>query len=331
MNVIETRSLSKSYDGVLALSDLDLTVRPNSIFGFLGPNGAGKSTTMKLLLGLARPTSGSARLFGLDSVRDSLAIRRRVGYLAQDPRFYDHLSARETLRFVARFFDDDPTRVERRVDAALELVGLTRNADRSIRGFSGGERQRLGLAQAQIAEPDLLILDEPAASLDPMGRRDVLEIMAALKERATVFYSTHILDDVQRVSDEVAILRSGQLVAQAPLRSLLAGGHGIAYELTTKGDTTEARAELARRAWVASIDGGTEGEQGTWHVGVTDADAAEAELLRVVLQDPGVSVTGFRRKTFELEDAFLDLVDGPPVSDAAEAPRPDGKGRHDRR
>lgn len=325
MDIIETNSLSKRYDGVLALDDLDLTVRPNSIFGFLGPNGAGKSTTMKLLLGLARPTSGHARLFGLDSVRDSLPIRRKVGYLAQEPRFYDHLSARETLRFVARFFYDDPTRIERRVDAALALVGLTGNAERPVRGFSGGERQRLGLAQAQINEPDLLILDEPAASLDPMGRHDVLEIMEALKARATVFYSTHILDDVQRVSDEVAILHRGELVAQAPLETLLSGSHGITYVLTTKGDMTEARAELGRRAWVGSIHGSTRGELGTWHIGVDDADAAEAELLRIVLENPAVTVTGFRRKTFELEDAFMDLVNGSPTPDSPGAARSGGE------
>jgi len=324
VDIIRTDGLGKRYAGVVALSDLDLTVRPNSIFGFLGPNGAGKSTTMKLLLGLARPTSGRARLFGLDSVRDSLAIRRRVGYLAQEPRFYDHLSARETLRFVARFFEHDPTRIERSVNAALDLVGLSGNADRSVRGFSGGERQRLGLAQAQINEPDLLILDEPAASLDPMGRHDVLEIMEALKERATVFYSTHILDDVQRVSDEVAILRRGELVAQAPLETLLSDSHGLTFVLTTKGDMSEARAELDRRPWVASIHGDTQGELGTWHIGVTDAAAAEADLLRVVLESPTVTVTEFRRKTFELEDAFMDLVNGSPASETSEEPRSRG-------
>ena len=205
--VISTEGLSKSYRGVAALEDLDLRVPRHAIFGFLGPNGAGKSTTIKLLLGLSRPTRGSATIFGLDSVRDSVAIRERVGYLAQEPRFYDHMTARETLRFAARFFYDGPADlIEERVAEVLDLVGLDDRADRPIKGFSGGERQRLGIAQAQVNYPELLILDEPAAALDPMGRRDVLEVMERLRKHTTIFYSTHILDDVQRVSDSVAIM-----------------------------------------------------------------------------------------------------------------------------
>ncbi|HEX2729787.1 MAG TPA: ABC transporter ATP-binding protein, partial [Rubrobacteraceae bacterium] len=202
--VIETRGLTKTYGRVAALKALDLSVPRNSIFGFLGPNGAGKSTAMKLLLGLVRPTSGSGSVFGKDIVSEDFEIRKRVGYLAQNPRYYGHMTARETLRFVARFFYSGPeSAIERRVEESLSLVGLPDRADRKIGGFSGGELQRLGLAQAQINDPELLILDEPAASLDPMGRRDVLEIMARLREEqnTTIFYSTHILGDVQRVSD----------------------------------------------------------------------------------------------------------------------------------
>jgi ABC-2 type transport system ATP-binding protein len=152
--VIETRALSKSYDGVNALDSLDLQVNKNSIFGFLGPNGAGKTTTIKLLLGLARPTSGGATIFGCDIGRDSAEIRRRVGYLAQDPRYYEHFTARETLRFVARFFYKGPEpSVEERIEETLQLVGLDGKADRPIKGFSGGERQRLGIAQAQVTTP----------------------------------------------------------------------------------------------------------------------------------------------------------------------------------
>ena len=169
--LIETKGLSKSYNGVQALKSLDLTVPRNSIFGFLGPNGAGKTTTMKLLLGLTRPTSGGGTLFGQDIVRDSVEIRKRVGYLAQYPRYYEHMTARGTLRFTARFFYTGPkAEIEARIAETLELVGLAGKADRPIQGFSGGERQRLGIAQAQINHPDLLILDEPAASLDPQGR-----------------------------------------------------------------------------------------------------------------------------------------------------------------
>src|SRR5215216_576244 len=252
--VIHTQGLSKSYQGVNALQPLDLQVARHSIFGFLGPNGAGKSTTIKLLLGLASPTGGSATVFGQDSVRDSVAIREKVGYLAQDPRYYDHLTARETLRFTARFFYTGPRKaIEDRIAETLDLVGLADKADRPIKGFSGGERQRLGIAQAQVNEPDLLILDEPAAALDPMGRRDVLAVMERLRKHTTVFYSTHILEDVQRVSDSVAILNHGQLVAQAPIAQLLNGSGGITFTLAIRGAADAARARIASQPWVASV------------------------------------------------------------------------------
>ena len=219
--VIETHELSKTYKKVQALRSLDLKVQQNSIFGFLGPNGAGKTTTIKLMLGLIRPTAGSATVFGMDTGKQSVDIRARVGYLPQEPHFYEHMTARQTLRFVASCFFKGPKKaIEERIDEMLEMVDLADKADRPIRTFSGGERQRLGIAQAQVNYPDLLILDEPAASLDPLGRRDVLEVMSKLRKYTTVFYSTHILDDVQKVSDTVVILNKGELVAQGPIEEL---------------------------------------------------------------------------------------------------------------
>jgi ABC-2 type transport system ATP-binding protein len=317
--VIETRGLTKTYGHVAALKALDLSVSKNSIFGFLGPNGAGKSTAMKLLLGLARPTSGSGSIFGNDIVSENFQIRRRVGYLAQDPRYYGHMTARETLRFVARFFYSGPeSAIERRVDESLSLVGLTERANRRIRGFSGGELQRLGLAQAQINDPELLILDEPAASLDPMGRRDVLEIMERLRDEqnTTIFYSTHILDDVQRVSDSVAILDRGRLLAQAPIDDLLTtGGAGVTvYELALKGQSgaalAQARACVRSQSWISSLEETSEpGGERHWIVKATDQSAADENLLRLVLKTGGVRVTGFGRKRQRLEEAFFDLIE----------------------
>ena len=222
--IIETQDLSKTYKGVQALKRLCLKVPEHSIFGFLGPNGAGKTTTIKLLLGLLRPTSGGGTVFGHDIVRESMQVRKRIGYLAQNPSYYDFMTARETLRFRAKFFYSGPkSEIEQRVTETLELVGLQDKADRPIKGFSGGELQRLGIAQAQVNHPDLLILDEPAANLDPKGRRDVLDVMERLRKYATVFYCTHILGDVQQVSDTVAILNHGELVAKRQWRSFLPG------------------------------------------------------------------------------------------------------------
>src|SRR5512146_841962 len=248
--VIQTSGLSKTYKKIQALKGLDLKVPRHSIFGFLGPNGAGKTTTIKLLLGLAKPTGGKGMVFGKDITHESTEIRARVGYLAQDPRYYEHMTARQTLTFTAGLFYSGPQdQIDERVQDMLDLVGLADKADRPIKGFSGGERQRLGLAQAQVNYPDLLILDEPAASLDPMGRHDVLEVMERLRKYSTIFYSTHILDDGQRVSDTGAILNHGELVAYGSIDSLLAGSEGLAYEVRLKGETQALYNTVCGQPW----------------------------------------------------------------------------------
>jgi len=309
--VVRTEGLSKSYKGVDALKGLDLNVSEHSIFGFLGPNGAGKTTTIKLLLGLARPTAGSATVFGRDVVDDSLEIRRRIGYLAQDPRYYDHMTARETLRFRAGFYySGSAGAVESRVAEILELVGLADRADRAIKGFSGGERQRLGIGQALINSPELLILDEPAASLDPMGRRDVLDVMRNLRAETTIFYSTHILADVQRVSDTVAILNRGELITEAPIEELLSGSGGTVYTIVLRGDTAEAHKRVLSQNWVDSIDVSPSEGGSTWQVSVNDDKAAETQLMRIVSSDEHVTVSEFGRKEMDLEEVFMDLVEG---------------------
>ncbi len=308
--VIETSGLAKSYKGVQALRSLDLQVHPNSICGFLGPNGAGKTTAIKLLLGLARPTGGSGRVFGLDVEKQSDEIRRRVGYLAQDPRYYEYMTARETLRFTARFFYTGPrAEIERRVGETLELVGLAGRADRPIRTFSGGERQRLGIAQAQVNYPDLLILDEPAASLDPQGRHDVLEVMERLRKHTTIFYSTHILEDVQRVSDTVVILNKGVLVAQGPIEDLLARGQAATFTLAVKGDAAAVEGRLRGRPWVTGIEMVSKNGSTGWRIRVSDPDAAEAELVPLALNGGGVTVCEFGRNRASLEQVFLSIVE----------------------
>jgi ABC-2 type transport system ATP-binding protein len=308
--VIDTHGLTKTYKGVEALKPLDLQVQKNSICGFLGPNGAGKTTTIKLLLGLARPTGGSAFVFGKDIKKENDQIRRKVGYLSQDPRYYDYMTARQTLRFTARFFYDGPkAEIESRVAETLELVGLTDKADRPIKGFSGGERQRLGIAQAQVNFPDLLILDEPAASLDPIGRKDVLDVMEKLRQHTTIFYSTHILDDVQRVSDTVVILNKGVLVAQGPIEGLLAGGQGTAFTLTVKGNSATVEARLCKQPWVTGIETISKNGKTSWRINVSDPEIAEDQLVSIALAGDGVKICEFGRKTQNLEDVFMNIVE----------------------
>jgi ABC-2 type transport system ATP-binding protein len=309
--VIETNGLSKAYKNIQALKSLDLKVAKHSIFGFLGPNGAGKTTTIKLLLGLALPTGGTGSIFGYDIKHQSVQIRRRVGYLAQDPRYYESMTARETLRFTLSFFYKGPkNKIEERIDETINLVGLNDKADRPIRGFSGGERQRLGIAQAQVNYPDLIILDEPAASLDPMGRRDVLEVMERLRKYTTIFYSTHILDDVQRVSDTVCILNHGELVAEAPIQELLNGHGKVIFQLQTRGDIQQIQPVIVSQPWVTNLQVEQSNGHVDWKVSVNDVTIAENNLLRLVMSAPGVNVISFGQSKYELEEVFMDLVGG---------------------
>ncbi|MGA9142007.1 MAG: ABC transporter ATP-binding protein [Methanocella sp.] len=309
--IISTSKLAKSYNGRPVLKWINLKVPKGSIFGFLGPNGAGKTTTIKLILGLIRPTSGSCTAFGLDSIGDSIQIRHRIGYLAQDPRYYEYMTARETLRFVARFFYKGPSAaIEERIEDTLKLVGMEDKADRPIKGFSGGERQRLGIAQAYVNHPELLILDEPAAALDPSGRRDVLGLMNKIRGQTTIFYSTHILDDVQRVSDIVAIMNRGELVAQAPIEELLCGKGNIPYNVLMKGgDVMAIRKKILLLPWVSAVELTPQNGTTAMLVNVSDDVKAEDCLLEEV-QACGVRVVAFGRKKLELEDVYMNLVEG---------------------
>lgn len=187
---------------------------------------------------------------------------------------------------------------------------MEEKADRPIRGFSGGERQRLGIAQAQVNYPDLLILDEPAASLDPMGRHDVLEVMERLRKYTTIFYSTHILDDVQKVSDTVCILNHGELVAEAPIQELLAGSGKVMFRLQTRGDAEQIQSLITSLPWVSAVQFDPSDGRMDWQVSVSDVNVAEDQLLGLVMSLPGVKVTSFCQSKYDLEEVFMNLVGG---------------------
>jgi ABC-2 type transport system ATP-binding protein len=314
--VVQTTALSKTYDGVRAVDAIDLLVPRHSVYGFIGPNGAGKTTTMKMLLGLIPPTSGTGRIFDLDIVADSSEVRRRIGYLPQEPRFYPRMTARETLRFAASFFFSGPRDpLEKRISEMLDLVGLADKADRPIKTLSGGETQRLGIAQAQIHEPELLMLDEPAAALDPLGRRDVLAILEQFRTTSTVFYSTHILDDVQRVSDMVCILKDGRIIRQGPLGDVLAGGSDSVFTVVIDGDVERARTSLMEQQWVDSVDVDGGGSSARLRIAVSDVEIAAARLQRILLADDALIITEFNRPSANLEDVFVGLVEEGPADE----------------
>ena len=217
---IACQGLTKRYGDVLALDHLTLDVPTGSIFGFLGPNGAGKTTALRLLTGLAFPTEGGATIAGMDVATGGVALRARIGYLDQAPQFYGWMRGRELLAFVGELFGLRGAELRSRVDEALALTGLTDAANRRVHGYSGGMRQRLGLAQALINRPDVLLLDEPVSALDPEGRHAMLDVIAGLRGQATVLMSSHILADIERVCDTVAILNHGKLVVSSPVAEL---------------------------------------------------------------------------------------------------------------
>jgi ABC-2 type transport system ATP-binding protein len=308
-NAISMTGLTKHYGAVEALTDLTLDVPAGTVFGFLGPNGAGKTTAMKIVAGLARATAGSATVNGV-RVSPAGAHRRELGYLAQDPRFYGWMTGRETLRYVARFHGVTASR-ERSIDELLQRVGIADAGDRRTSTYSGGMRQRLGIAQALVGRPAVILLDEPVSALDPIGRKAVLELMQELKGETTVFYSTHILDDVQRVSDQVAILDHGRLVKSAPTHVLLGSFTRNMLRVVLGGALPETRAELGAIAGVTSVTAvSSEGASTTYDV--TTVDGASAEVQRSITRfavDAGLTLISNSEETLDLETVFLRLID----------------------
>ena len=307
--VIEARNLTKRYRKVVALDQLSLDVEAGSICGFLGPNGAGKTTTMKILMGLLRPTSGHAFVLGHDVRSAGLAARARIGYLPQDPVFPSHQTVRGLVTYVARLHPGHHkgSALRRRVGELLERVGLSSKARRRIVGLSGGERQRLGVAQALVADPDLLILDEPSAGLDPAGRRAMIELIAEVGTGATVFYSTHILDDVERVSDSVVMIDKGAVVAQGPLETILEA-KGEDYVVGLRGDTADLHTRLTREPWVKGIARQSIGGAEQWRIRLTDDGASAVRLVSVLSAGDGPAITEFHTSDRTLEDAYLEMV-----------------------
>jgi ABC-2 type transport system ATP-binding protein len=303
---IELRSLTKRFGDALALDHLDLVVPAGVVFGFLGRNGAGKTTTLRILSGLARPTAGTARILGHDVTRASDAVRAQIGFLPDVPGFYPWMTAREYLELAGRLFGLSPATLDERADALLEMAGLASVTTR-VGAFSRGMKQRLGIAQALINAPSLLMLDEPTSALDPIGRREVLEMVASLRGRTTVFFSTHILADVERVCDAVAILERGRVVASGGIAELTARATANRLLLEVEGDGAVASVArlLAGRPWLRTI----ETEKRTLRMTVSDLATAQREIPAVIAA-AGVALRRFEIEETSLEEVFVELVGG---------------------
>jgi ABC-2 type transport system ATP-binding protein len=317
---IAARGLTKRYGPVLALDGLDLNVPAGIVFGLLGPNGAGKTTAIRLLTGLSKPTTGEVSVTGLDAAGRGdvqAELHRRIGVLDQEPRYYGWMTGRELLRFVGDLIGLAGADLKTRIEETLERVGLRDAADRKIATYSSGMRQRLGIGQAILGRPKLLILDEPVSSLDPEGRRDLLALIGDLREAATVLLSSHVLSDVERVCERVAILDRGQLVTEAAVPELLdrfaRPGYRVEVDPGQEPGVRLLTEALRRQAWFDGVD--VEGS--VLRIRVNDADAAAMRLVPL-LGTSGLRIALIERERPTLEDVFLELT-GPGVTDAQPA------------
>ena len=302
MWAIETVGLRKTYGAKVALEGLSLQVPEGSIFGLLGPNGAGKTTTLKLLAGLRRPSSGKIFLFGQDALSNPAQARKELGYLSENPAFYGWMTAREYLLFVGSFSSLSRKELRMRTEYLLTLVSLHRVRE-PIRNFSRGMRQRLGIAQALVSNPRLLLLDEPASALDPIGRKELLNTIGSLRGGVTVFLSTHILADAERVCDTVCILDQGKMLAQESVSSLRKRYASRTVELETVPENEELLLKLRRADWVDDL----KKDGGNLSLRVKDFTLAEREIPKI-FWELELPLKRMEIKEPTLEEIFLEVL-----------------------
>lgn len=240
--VIQTRGLTKRYDGVVAVDHLDMTIREGEVFGMLGPNGSGKTTTILMLLGLTEPTSGEVQVLGLDPARQPLSVKARVGYIPDQVGFYDDLTAVENLMYTAKLNGIPRKEALQRIDAALDRMGLSDVKDRPVKTYSRGMRQRLAVADVLIKQPRVVIMDEPTQGLDPEGAHEFLKIIRDLKDEGiTVLLASHLLHQVQSVCDRVGLFHKGKMAVSGTVEELarqyMEGGYRIELEVTGPKET----------------------------------------------------------------------------------------------
>ncbi len=297
MDILTIRNLQKSFGDKQVLRGLELTVPEHSVFGFVGRNGAGKTTTMKAVLGLLKPDGGEVYVAGERVVFGQTATNRHIGYLPDVPEFYSFMTAKEYLRLCGESLHMERGEIEERSRELLTLVGLGHETHR-IKGYSRGMKQRLGIAQALIGRPKLLICDEPTSALDPIGRREILDVLLSVREQTTVLFSTHILSDVERICTDVALLHDGQIAMQGPVDVLKRARRPEEFtvELMDSADAEELLGAFgqARR-----------GESGT-----VIFPGSEAEMVAVLehIRQKGLSLRRMERAETSIESLFLEVV-----------------------
>ena len=305
---IRCEALTRRFGNVLALDNLTLEVQAGAVFGFLGPNGAGKTTTIKILTGLLRPTAGHAYIAGEEIRVGRVRARALFGYLPEEPVFHGWMTARELLTYAGHLFGIPDRVLKPRVEQLLALAGLSAVAKRRVGGFSRGMRQRLGLAQALVNNPKVLILDEPASALDPLGRHEVLALIQRLRARdgITIFMSTHILADVERTCDTVAIIDRGRLLTVASQEELRRCYAVPVFTAVVAGEEADIRAlheRLQALPWADSVERAND----CLRVFASDQETARRELPAIIAASP-VILLRYEVGMSSLEDAFMRVL-----------------------
>lgn len=294
--IIETEGLTRRFGRRIAVDNVGLQVGPGEIYGFLGPNGAGKTTTIRMLLGLMRPSAGTVRLFGKDLTKHRLDVLRRVGSLVESPSYYGHLTGRENLEVIRRILRVS----KRRIDDVLDVVGLTKDADRPVKGYSLGMKQRLGLAMALVGRPELLILDEPTNGLDPAGIREIRRLIVQLaKEHGmTVFVSSHLLSEVEQMATKVGILYQGRLIFQDRIDVLRRQSRPRILLGVNRPE--EALRVIRQEGYVPQV-----AQEGIW---ISESKPERLMRLNARLVQSGVGVYRLQEVPRSLEEIFLELT-----------------------
>ena len=305
MPAIKLTKISKKFGDFSAVSDLSLEIAENRVVGFLGPNGAGKTTTIRMMVGLSKPTSGEIEIDGTKISFGDSSTNYLFGYLPEQPAFYGWMTGQEYLEFVASTFGLDSKEKEKRINELLKLTDLAEARNKRISTYSNGMRQRLGIAQALINRPKVLIMDEPVSALDPIGRREVLSVIENLKKDMTILLSTHILSDVDRICDDVAIINKGKLITFSSLSDLKAKYSTQILEVEFSDDPESLVGDLKKEKWADKV------EKNGNHLKIwlkDDDSIVQNEPLKF-FADAKIGVLKYGLSLPEIEDLFVRLVE----------------------
>lgn len=311
-NVLEAVDLTKKFGNLTAVDHVSFTVKAGRLVGFVGPNGAGKTTTLKMILGLLSPDEGRVFRFGREADCRDLETLARIGYVPDVPSFPAWMRPLEFLEYIGGFFSRDGEAVKKRARVMMEEFGLERLAGRKVEGFSRGEKQRLGMAQAMMGEPELLVLDEPTSGLDPLGRYEVITYMERMKGKAALIVSTHLLDDVERLCDDVLMIDRGRKILDAPLEEIKSRREGGALTVEVAEGAESLAESLRAKPWVkaAAVSGNV--------LSLLVADTSVAgKAIPVLVAERGLELLRYEGRPPSLEELYISLTRGEEVEKPA--------------